>query len=336
MNPEASPPYHASPELRHLVDGALAGTLDRPALARLEQHLEADPGALEWYLAMAEMEALLPLAAKNVAAQSVASPVIQSIPVPFLARWQPWLLAAAAVVVASLLAWQWQADAARKTGPFATVTASIGVRWTEQGKGPALHAVLRHQKIEPATGLVEITHASGARVLIEGPASYTVLGPNAGKLDFGRLVAAVPPGAEGFNVDTGGEKVVDHGTEFAIARPRGGQPEVGVFRGEAAPALPTLKITRMSGSAGALSALVDDTWVRRGDVVAGYRVTALRTESIELVNLAESTQRLTLRLNPVVVDRADVNKDVNRDATRNSTRAATQPATAWPSLALEK
>ena len=104
----------------------------------------------------------------------------------------------------------------------------------------------------------------------------------------------------------------------------------------AAPALPTLKITRMSGSAGALSALVDDTWVRRGDVVAGYRVTALRTESIELVNLAESTQRLTLRLNPVVVDRADVNKDVNRDATRNSTRAATQPATAWPSLALEK
>ena len=54
-----------------------------------------------------------------------------------------------------------------------------------------------------------------------------------------------------------------------------------------------------------LSALVDDTWVRRGDVVAGYRVTALRNESIDLVNVAEPTLRLTLRLNPVSVDRGE-------------------------------
>ena len=90
----------------------------------------------------------------------------------------------------------------------------------------------------------------------------------------------------------------------------------------AAAALPTLKITRLTGagSPGALSALVDDTWVRRGDVVAGYRVTALRTESIDLVTLAEPTQRLTLRLNPVVVDRND----------------AVKAAPAWAPLALEK
>jgi hypothetical protein len=89
----------------------------------------------------------------------------------------------------------------------------------------------------------------------------------------------------------------------------------------AAPALPTLKITRMTGSAGVLSALVDDTWVRRGDVVAGYRVTTLRTESVDLVNLADPTQRLTLRLNPVAVERPT---------------EGSKPPTAWPSLALEK
>ena len=91
-----------------------------------------------------------------------------------------------------------------------------------------------------------------------------------------------------------------------------------------ASALPTLKITRTTGNAGALSALVDDTWVRRGDVVAGYRVAALSTESIELVNLAEPTRRLTLRLNPVTVDRTE--------ATKPSTKAAPS----WPPVALEK
>lgn len=86
----------------------------------------------------------------------------------------------------------------------------------------------------------------------------------------------------------------------------------------AVPALPTLKITRQTGAG--LSALVDDSWVRRGDVVAGYRVTALRTESIDLVNVSDATQRLTLRLNPVSVDRND----------------ATKAPAPWPHLALEK
>jgi len=76
-----------------------------------------------------------------------------------------------------------------------------------------------------------------------------------------------------------------------------------------APGVPTLRITRMNApgteGAGVFSALVDDTWVRKGDVVAGYRVTALRLESIDLVNLAEPSLRLTLRLNPVSVERSE-------------------------------
>ena len=87
----------------------------------------------------------------------------------------------------------------------------------------------------------------------------------------------------------------------------------------AAPVLPTLKITRQIGGT-AMSALVDDTWVRRGDVVGGYRVTALRTESIDLVSVDPPLLRLTLRLNPVSVNRAE---------------AANAPP-AWPALALEK
>lgn len=210
-----------------MVDGALANTLDRADLARLEQFLESDPRALQWYLEISEVDALLPLASATIAAQpkKVAAP--HPSPMPTNIRWLPWLYAAAAAIVAALLIWQpWS------TTPFATVTASIDARWATPEQSLAINANLYRQKVEPKTGLIEISHASGARVLLEGPASYTVTGPNTGKLDYGRMVATVPPGAKGFSVDTGQEIVVDHGTEFAIALPRGGAPEVGVYRGE--------------------------------------------------------------------------------------------------------
>ena len=83
------------------------------------------------------------------------------------------------------------------------------------------------------SGLAEITHASGTRLLIEGPAFYQATGPNSGRLGFGKLVAEVPPGAEGYTVEWSDGKVVDLGTEFAIDVPRSeGPAEVGVFRGE--------------------------------------------------------------------------------------------------------
>lgn len=115
----------------------------------------------------------------------------------------------------------------------------------------------------------------------------------------------------------------------AVVAPAAAASATGDGAAAAAPApspgVPTLRITRQigtgsNGSAAVLAALIDDTWVRRGDVVAGYRVTALRTESIDLVSTTEPGVRLTLRLNPVSVDRTDVPK----------------AASAWPAVALEK
>lgn len=119
--------------------------------------------------------------------------------------------------------------------------------------------------------------------------------------------------------------------------------------------VPTLRITRMNApgtaNAGVLSALVDDTWVRRGDVVAGYRVTALRHESIDLVNVAEPTLRLTLRLNPVSVERTEsaqaAEKSPGRPRSSHSPRGEVVMAPpppgggldtlpSWAPLALEK
>jgi hypothetical protein len=68
----------------------------------------------------------------------------------------------------------------------------------------------------------------------------------------------------------------------------------------------SLKVTRANRANPAVFvALVDDTWVKRGDLVAGHRVLAVRAESIDLVNVANPLQRMTLRMNPITVQRVD-------------------------------
>ena len=68
----------------------------------------------------------------------------------------------------------------------------------------------------------------------------------------------------------------------------------------------SLNVTRANRANPAVFvAMVDNTWVKRGDVVAGHRVVAVRAESIDLVNLANPLQRMTLRMNPITVQRVD-------------------------------
>jgi hypothetical protein len=88
-------------------------------------------------------------------------------------------------------------------------------------------------------GLAEITYDTGARVVIEGPAEFTVGADerskaagkerlNSGFLAFGVLVARVDvKEAEGFFIDTHNGRVEDLGTEFGIqANERGTQIRV--------------------------------------------------------------------------------------------------------------
>jgi hypothetical protein len=227
MNTERPEPFRPSPELRRLVDSAIAGDLDRTGMVQLEQYLESNPSAMQWYLEMAEIEALLPLAAEK-------APGVN--PIRSRSRWS-WrsiaaMTGAAAAVVTLLIARPWASRETISAGPIARITASISPRWSDGRRAPNLSAPLGQQTLALETGLVEITYANGAVVLIEGPARYTIDGANSGRLDFGRLVASIPPGAQGFTIETATEKIVDHGTEFAIDAPKGGRPEVGVFRGE--------------------------------------------------------------------------------------------------------
>jgi hypothetical protein len=204
-------------ELRRLVDGMLEDTLTRSEVARLEERMEADPNAMDYYLTMAGQDALLAELCRENPAQPFE-------PVARPRRW--WWVAAAAAAVAGLAVISLPSTQRRTPAPasmipgFAKLTGGTGI--TEKNEALISGANLGQKTgaLIISSGLTEITHRSGTRLLIEGPAHYEATGPNAGRLKYGKLVAEVPPGAEGYVVEWSDGKVVDLGTEFAIDVPQ--------------------------------------------------------------------------------------------------------------------
>ena len=83
-----------------------------------------------------------------------------------------------------------------------------------------------------ASGLIEIKYNTGARVVVEGPAEFTILGKKNGYLKFGKLVARVEGRkAKGFAIDTPVGRVEDLGTEFGVEVKQDGATRVHTFEG---------------------------------------------------------------------------------------------------------
>jgi hypothetical protein len=113
------------------------------------------------------------------------------------------------------------------------------------------------QKLAIAKGLIEVQYVTGAVVVIEGPAEFTVgtkaqreeetargsasspqpLDPkslaNSGFLKLGKLVARVEgKKADDFTIDTPSGRVEDQGTEFGVEAHSDGRTKVQVFAGK--------------------------------------------------------------------------------------------------------
>jgi ferric-dicitrate binding protein FerR (iron transport regulator) len=87
------------------------------------------------------------------------------------------------------------------------------------------------RKLHVRSGLAELKFASGAVVMLEGPAEFDVRSAMGGYLHRGRLAAMVPPAAIGFTVDTASAKVVDQSTQFNVQIGDAGTTDVSVFKG---------------------------------------------------------------------------------------------------------
>ncbi|MFN3165542.1 MAG: FecR family protein [Phycisphaeraceae bacterium] len=117
-------------------------------------------------------------------------------------------------------------------GPvYATVLARHGDRWASSAD--ADRYTLSAGGHELLDGFVSLRLKDGAEVLIQGPARFSVLGPNSLSLETGKLYAEVSRQAIGFTVDTPTARIVDIGTAFGVtADPAGSGTHLQVYRGE--------------------------------------------------------------------------------------------------------
>ena len=92
--------------------------------------------------------------------------------------------------------------------------------------------ILPDQTLSMRQGLLELEFASGARVTLEGPATFTAVTPMSAVLLHGQLTANVPKQARGFKVETPGGQTIDLGTRFGLSVDDRGETETHVFEGE--------------------------------------------------------------------------------------------------------
>lgn len=113
------------------------------------------------------------------------------------------------------------------------ITGAANCRWAD-GCTPSNveDQVFIGQQFVLEAGLLEITYTTGAKVILQGPATYQVNSVNSGCLSAGKLTGTVTTAsAKGFTVRTPTATVIDVGTEFGVEVGRTGETTSHVFRG---------------------------------------------------------------------------------------------------------
>lgn len=174
------------------------------------------------------------------------------------ARWQSvlrWAAGVSAVVAVATFSWWFTADdpagdvapqlvlasgharteaAPGPAQPLAaevTYVSSVAV-WQKPNASFALASRVRvGENLVLECGQVELTYASGTKLLLTGPSEFLVR-PTGGTLVRGELVARVPEAGHGFTIETPHGKVVDLGTEFGVVVDDFGVSQVSVFEGK--------------------------------------------------------------------------------------------------------
>ncbi|MFG0263768.1 MAG: FecR domain-containing protein [Rhodopirellula sp. JB055] len=248
-----------STEIQLLIDGYLDETLTPDQLSELEAWINADSDHAKRFAdavhfdermtaALSWQQFTEPDGAENQRVEPAASPVIATERPRDRYRTLIVATVAAAILLIVGLSIQFVPDRAgtalitqnpnSPTAPdneadatFVTLVQSTDAVWDDSHawqSGDRLDA----QTIALQSGIAHLQFDSGVEVTLEGPASYELQSMDQTKLAFGLLSATVPPGAEGFRVDTPSAQVIDLGTAFGIELDRDGLSKVSVFDGE--------------------------------------------------------------------------------------------------------
>lgn len=152
-----------------------------------------------------------------------------------------WPIALAAAVVLGFLGWmQWGPKSRPKNTAFAKITRLETAIWEDGSSHPSGES-LKGAILKLKSGVVQLDFSRGAKVLVEGPATFEILSDNSAALREGKLHATVPPSAHGFKIEAPGFVAMDYGTQFGCAVTPARAPEVHVFQGSVGVAAPQSK-----------------------------------------------------------------------------------------------
>jgi hypothetical protein len=159
-------------------------------------------------------------------------------PLRFVRAWWRWAAYGALAATVALALGLWQLASTKPAASersIATLVASRDAVWksatTNLGTG------LPAGRLQLVSGGVSLSFQSGVLLHVQGPADVELIDGQRVFCHEGRLRMRVPPGAEGFYIDTPGGGVTDLGTELGVAVKPGQNTRVAVFEGKAEAAL---------------------------------------------------------------------------------------------------
>jgi len=119
------------------------------------------------------------------------------------------------------------------SGGVARITGLVDCHWGEgQPTFQFGDLVTGGGRVTLEEGLLQLTFNSGAKVIIQGPASFVAESAMNARLEHGKLSAIVSESARGYTVKTPTAEVVDLGTEFALEVEADGATELHVLEGD--------------------------------------------------------------------------------------------------------
>lgn len=118
-------------------------------------------------------------------------------------------------------------------GEVARITGLVDCNWQDgQRRYQFGDLVASGECVELEDGLLQLTFDSGAKVIIQGPATFTPQSAMEAQLERGKISAVISESARGYTVVTPTAEIVDLGTEFAVDVASDGATELHVLDGD--------------------------------------------------------------------------------------------------------
>ncbi|MCK5272818.1 MAG: FecR domain-containing protein, partial [Sedimentisphaerales bacterium] len=142
------------------------------------------------------------------------------------------VMAASLIIVVSALYFSRSPSIPAVPQVVATLTETLNAKWDDSTLPTTTGSELFAGEMRLIKGYAQITFIDGAKVVLQAPAQFKLETDEQMFLQSGRLTAKVPPGAEGFKLNTPNAMMIDLGTEFGVIVSEAGQSELHVFEGE--------------------------------------------------------------------------------------------------------